>query len=135
MLRTYRASHPQGYGSVRQARRAITTFAIECGFRGTPLADVESAAGEALANAAEHGDREASCGFDVTATFDGRQLVIDVKDFGTGFDSTSALSISAPDSAGTRGFGIFLMRTLMDEVSYSERGSRIQLVKRLTLSR
>ena len=27
-------------------------------------------------------------------------------------------------------FGIFLMRRLMDEVAYSDRGARVQLVKR-----
>jgi anti-sigma regulatory factor (Ser/Thr protein kinase) len=104
---------------------------MTCGFRDTALRDVESAAGEALANAAEHGDREASSGFDVLATFDGMRLVIEIKDHGTGFDSTTALENAAPDAAGNRGFGIYLMRTLMDEVAYSDRGSCIHLVKRL----
>lgn len=129
----YRASHPRGYGSVRQARRAISDFAASCGFAGTLLWDVESAAGEALANAAEHGDGEASQGFDVAATFDGTRLVIEIEDHGAGFDCGAALEGSKAEPSGNhnRGFGIFLMRTLMDEVAYSERGSRIQLVKRI----
>ena len=127
----YRASHPRGYGSVRQARRALFAFAQQCGFRGTILSDVESAAGEALANAAEHGDREGSSGFDVRATFDGSELVIEIKDHGAGFDCRGALTGHVPDARGNRGFGIFMMRRLMDKVAYSDRGSRIQLVKRL----
>jgi len=128
---TYRASHARGYGVVRQARRAVIDFAATCGFDDRSLDDVESAVGEALANAAEHGDCEASAGFDVFATFDDARLVIEVKDHGRGFDCGSVLERATPDATGNRGFGIFLMRTLMDEVAYSDRGSRIQLVKLL----
>lgn len=116
---------------MRQARRALRTFAATCGFHDTPLADVENAAGEALANAAEHGNGEGSAGLDVSATFDGDRLVIEIDDHGQGFDAAAVLARPAPDAAGYRGFGVFLMRTLMDEVAYSERGSRIQLVKHL----
>ena len=90
-MQTYRASHPRGYSSVRQARSALSQFAATCGFGGTPLSDVVSAAGEALANAAEHGDRDAAQGFDVLATFDDGRLVIEIKDHGTGFDTVTAL--------------------------------------------
>jgi serine/threonine-protein kinase RsbW len=128
---TYRARLPRGFNSVRQARYALRTFAETCGFRDTPLADVENAAGEALANAAEHGDSEGSPGFDVSAMFDGDRLVIEIEDHGRGFDASAELARPTPDAEGYRGFGIFLMRTLMDEVAYNERGSRIQLTKRL----
>ena len=130
-MQAYRASHPRGYGSVREARRALSAFAAGCGFCGTLLSDVESATGEALANAAEHGNCEAAAGFDVTATFENARLAIEVKDHGTGFDCGAALERDAPDACGNRGFGIYLMRMLMDEVAYSDRGSRILLVKRL----
>src|SRR5665213_2356364 len=127
---TYRASLPRGLGAVRRARRAVIDFAAQCGFDDGLLDDVESAVGEALANAAEHGD--CAAGFDVMATFEDARLVIEVKDHGAGFDCGSALErANAPDASGNRGFGIFLMRTLMDEVAYSDCGSRIQLVKRL----
>ncbi len=128
---TYRASYPRGLGAVRQARLALVGFAATCGFSGGVLADLESAVGEALANAAEHGERNALTGFDVSATFANGQMVIDVKDYGAGFDSVAALNEGRPDASGNRGFGIFLMRTLMDEIAYSDCGSRVQLVKRL----
>jgi anti-sigma regulatory factor (Ser/Thr protein kinase) len=127
---TFRASLPRGLGAVRQARRAVIDFAVQCGFDDGVLSDVESAVGEALANAAEHGD--AGAGFDVSATFEDERLVIEVKDHGGGFDCGAALArANTPDASGSRGFGIFLMRSLMDEVAYSDRGSCIQLVKRL----
>jgi len=64
--------------------------------------------------------------------FDEQRLIIEVQDHGSGFDCGPALT-GAPRllGGGSRGFGIFLKRMLMDEVVYSERGSRIQLVKRL----
>lgn len=130
-MRTYRASLPRGYGSVRQARRALAAFASDCGFRDTSLADVESAAGEALANAAEHGASASSLGFEVSATFDGRRLIIDVRDFGVGFESAER-GKTRPDATAPRGFGLFLMRTLMDEVVFSDRGSHVHMVKRLS---
>jgi anti-sigma regulatory factor (Ser/Thr protein kinase) len=128
---TYRASHGRGYGSVREARRALIAFAASCGFGNGVLDDVESAVGEALANAVEHGNCDGANGFEVFATFENERLVVEVKDYGAGFDCQRLLECAAPDAAGSRGFGIFLMRTLMDEVAYSDRGSRIQLVKRL----
>jgi anti-sigma regulatory factor (Ser/Thr protein kinase) len=129
-MRTYRASLPRGLGAVRQARRAVIDFAAQCGFDDGILDDVESAVGEALANAAEHGD--CAEGFDVTATFENARLVIEVKDHGAGFDCGAALARAhEPVAGGNRGFGIFLMHKLMDEVAFSDRGSRIQLVKRL----
>jgi serine/threonine-protein kinase RsbW len=129
-MQTYRASHARGYGAVRNARRGLIDFVATCGFQDQLLADVESAAGEALANAAEHGDGASTIDVDVWATFDGTSLVIEVDDHGIGFDGAAALKHSGPDPTGDRGFGIFLMRTLMDEVAYSARGTRVQLVKR-----
>lgn len=106
-------------------------FAALCGFRATELSDIETAAGEALANAAEHGDLKVAAGFAVAATCDESVLVIEIKDYGTGFD-TGAVVDRRPDPFAGRGYGIFLMKTLMDEVDYSESGTRIRLVKRAT---
>lgn len=131
-MQTYRASHSRGYSSVKQARLSLTAFAASCGFDNGTLNDVESAVGEALANAVEHGNRDT--GFDVCATFEDGRLVIEVKDHGAGFDCERALAGDAPDIDGARGFGIFLMRQLMDEIAYSDRGSRIKLVKRASFS-
>jgi anti-sigma regulatory factor (Ser/Thr protein kinase) len=128
---TYRATYACGYGAVRRARLELTDFAARCGFDDGMLADIESAIGEALANAAEHGNHGASAGFDVIAAFEGARLDIEVKDCGPGFDSERLLAASTPDANGNRGFGIFLMQQLMDDVAYTERGSRVRLSKRL----
>jgi anti-sigma regulatory factor (Ser/Thr protein kinase) len=125
---TYRAKYPCGYGSARRARIFIIAFALRCGFDEAQLIDIESAVGEAVANAAEHGDGTVDAGFDIMASFDGARLTIEVKDYGAGFDSDAALA-ACPDTSAGRGYGIFLMRELMDELVYSDRGTRIRLVK------
>jgi serine/threonine-protein kinase RsbW len=123
---TYRARYSCGYSSVRRARLFIIGVAARCGFDACTLTDIESAAGEGLANAAEHGDRDAQTGFAVCVTFDGVRFTIDIKDNGAGFD-TDAVVAASPDTSGGRGLGIFLMQSLMDDVAYSDRGTRIRL--------
>ncbi|GAC1406744.1 MAG: ATP-binding protein [Candidatus Velthaea sp.] len=129
-MKEFRASYPSKYGSVGQARRALIRYAAVCGFRDQGLNDIESAIGEALANAAEHGHRDDG-GFEVAAWQADDRLVISIKDHGAGFEHWNASDAIRPISNSPRGFGIFIMRELMDEIRYSENGSRLQLVKSL----
>jgi anti-sigma regulatory factor (Ser/Thr protein kinase) len=129
-MHTHGARYPAGYCSVRPARLALIAFATSCGMDTDALMDIESAIGEALANAAEHGNRQSASGFAVEARYDGACLTIEIKDYGAGFDADAALTAPAPGHFAHRGYGIFLMRRLMDEVAYSERGTRVRLVKR-----
>ena len=125
----YHASFPSTYGSVRRARAAVVTFAQARGFHGQELRDIENAVGEALANAAEHGHRDAGS-FDVHARGIPGGIEIEVKDKGRGFDSHRALEPGGPVFDRPRGFGIYIMRQLMDEVRYTNRGTRLLLRKR-----
>jgi anti-sigma regulatory factor (Ser/Thr protein kinase) len=105
-----------------------------CGFAGTDLADVETAVGEALANAAEHGHRPGS-GFEVRVHLDRERVVIEIEDEGGGFPGAPGPAAASPPHDALRGFGIYLMRQLMDEVSFDERGTCVRLTKRLTIAR
>lgn len=135
---TIRASYRRRYAQTRQAvgeaRRAIVAFAKSAAFAGQDLDDLEIAAGEALANAFEHGQGDVS-GFEVSVVRDETSLTIVVQDGGRGFDpSLDGLHV-CPSSDSLRGFGTFIMRELMDEVEYSERGTRLRLTKRLPVAR
>jgi len=56
-----------------------------------------------------------------------------IEDEGPGFDPSSLPDPSSPDNMSrVRGRGIFLIRTFMDEVDYSERGQRLTMTKRST---
>ena len=125
--RAFRATYPSEPSAVPGARRALLRFAADFGFTHDELADIETAAGEALANAVEHGYRRGS-----SFTLEGRILKdgieIEVRDQGRGF--TPRPQPLRPASDSPRGFGIFLMQMLMDEVEYLEGGTRVRLRKR-----
>jgi anti-sigma regulatory factor (Ser/Thr protein kinase) len=127
----YHAQFPSAHASVGKARRAVTAFAREW-FSGDELSDIESAVGEALANCAEHGYVNGT-NIEVRCWFDGRQLTVEIKDAGKGFDRWNASDYVKPMSTAPRGFGTYIMRRLMDEIEYSEHGTRVRLVKRRIL--
>jgi anti-sigma regulatory factor (Ser/Thr protein kinase) len=129
----YHARFPSAYESVGKARRAITAFAREW-FGGDDLSDIESAVGEALANCAEHGYANGTQ-IDVRCGYDGRTLTVEIKDAGRGFDQRKAGDFVKPPAVAPRGYGTSIMRRLMDEIEYSDRGTRIRLVKRRPLVR
>ncbi len=127
----YRGTFPSTYASVSLARHAVVQYAACRGFLGESLNDVESAVGEALANAAEHGHADGGT-IDVRASLSDGLLIVEIKDSGRGF--APAVRQLQPRVLGEspRGFGIFIMRELMDVVEFSEHGSRLRLMKRLS---
>jgi anti-sigma regulatory factor (Ser/Thr protein kinase) len=112
------------------ARRDVVEVAKACGFSGQSLADIEVAVGEGLANAVEHGYRGEG-GFEVAVRRDEYALVVEIKDSGRGFDHGTVCSRTRPPIEALRGFGTFIMRELMDEIHYTEFGTRLRLLKRL----
>jgi serine/threonine-protein kinase RsbW len=128
----YRARFPNTRRAATQARRALVAHIARYGFTPRDLSDIETAAGEALANAAEHGHRS-DTGFDVRVFIERNRLIIEVQDDGAGFGAPEPGS-AAPSHDAPRGFGIYLMRHLMDEVKYSERGTCVRLAKQLPLA-
>lgn len=92
------------------------------------LADLVQAAGEAIANAVEHGYREGSY-FEIRAKLEGTALRIEVEDDGPGFEPQN---MSKPRS--TRGFGITVMQKLVDRVTFLKRGRVIRLEKRVDVA-
>lgn len=129
MSTTYRAIFTSDPRNASLARRSIASFASVCGFSEEEVSDIRLAAGEALGNAVEHGKSVRSSGFSVHCTFDGEQLVVEVRDNGSGF-------AAVPDDGASplvdrdRGMGIFLMRRLMDDVSYSHNGTLVRLARK-----
>jgi serine/threonine-protein kinase RsbW len=126
----YRAAFASDIRNVSKARNDITRFAETCGFAGEAIADIRLAAGEALSNAVEHGGDSPSRRIVVECVFDGANLAIEVRDEGHGFAAPLERSNVEPDVRG-RGFGIFLMRRLMDEVSFARNGTVVRLLRRL----
>jgi len=130
MSATFRARFPCSFRSVVEARRSLVDFVARYGFEPHIIADIECAIGEALANAAEHGCSDGTT-FDIHARIDRGCLVIEVQDDGPGFPHAAALAVDEPPVGTARGFGIYIMRTLMDEIAYTDSGRRLTLKKRL----
>ena len=117
---------------MRSARRAIVDYAAACGFAKMDLSDIETAVGEALANAVEHGNR--FCGhIGVWCDFGDDALTVEIRDQGPGFRFGSVPEGERGDALGAaRGFGISIMHRLMDEVHFVCGGKHVvRLTKRL----
>jgi anti-sigma regulatory factor (Ser/Thr protein kinase) len=76
----------------------------------------------------EHGRTPRSNGFSVHCTFQDEEVTIEICDNGTGF-SLESPATESPGSRG-RGYGIFLMRKLMDVVRFERDGTCVRLVRR-----
>jgi serine/threonine-protein kinase RsbW len=126
---TYRAAFTGDRRNVPLARNAIASFARICGFSTEEVGDIRLAAGEALSNAVEHGRTMRSNGFSVHCIFVDDELTIEIRDNGGGF-SLEGKRDETPIEQRSRGFGIFLMRRLMDGVHFDKNGTRVRLTRR-----
>lgn len=88
---------------------------------------------EALSNAMLYGNaHDPSKNVVVEITMGEGQLKATVKDHGAGFDPGAVPDPTRPENlARACGRGLFLMRQLLDEVLYNERGNEVTLVLRL----
>jgi anti-sigma regulatory factor (Ser/Thr protein kinase) len=99
------------------------------GATGVTKDDLVVAVGEALANAAEHGYRpDGSVTLSVRVTNDAFEA--HVTDDGQGF--RPPVTHETPSPFLERGFGIHIMRTIMDDVDFYDGGRRVVLIKRFT---
>jgi anti-sigma regulatory factor (Ser/Thr protein kinase) len=116
--------------SAAKARQAVSLFSTLHGFSGDELCDIETAVGEAVANAIEHGNRERGS-FTVSCAFERGTLTIEICDSGAGFDvSPRAPEPTERRTPSTRGYGISIMRSLMSRVAFKNGGSTVVLEKR-----
>jgi len=94
--------------------------------------DIEIALREAILNAVIHGNAEApekrvyvTC----RCTIDG-EVSITIRDEGQGFDFDTVPDPTTSDNLlSTQGRGIYLMKALMDEVSFEEGGTVVHMRK------
>jgi serine/threonine-protein kinase RsbW len=129
LKKSYRAAYTSDIRNVAAARQAIAGFAAECGFSDDDVSDIRLAAGEALSNAVEHGSETPARRIIVKCDFRQDELSIEIQDNGSAFVEPSDRASVEPDDRG-RGFGIFLMRRLMDEVSFGRNGTVVRLTRR-----
>jgi serine/threonine-protein kinase RsbW len=103
----------------------------KCGRAAEGESDVEIALREALANAIIHGNHEnPRKHVHVRCRCKRDEVSIAVKDEGRGFDINKMPDPTAPENTGSvHGRGIYLMKTLMDEVRFEEGGVVVHMRK------
>lgn len=95
--------------------------------------DIETALREALANAVIHGNRKnpSKRVYVECRCYTDGEVSITVRDEGPGFDTSTVPDPTTPESRlFEHGRGIYLMKTLMDEVSFEESGTVVHMEKK-----
>lgn len=119
---------------VSMARLTVAAAANMVGFSVDDVEDLKVVVSEACTNALRHG----CCGaetHDLYYTLDADRLTIRVEDQGEGYEPEQ---VEEPELSGNQvgGFGLFIIKSLMDEVevvSDKGRGTQITMVKYLRL--
>ena len=119
--------------TINHAEEQATKVATAAGFSEDDVMSIAMAVREAAVNAVLHGNAY-DPGKKVTLAFDQGEdgLTIVVRDQGKGVDVDSIPDPLAPENLMKQsGRGIFLMRSLMDEVQIkaSETGTEVKLIK------
>jgi serine/threonine-protein kinase RsbW len=121
--------------SRRHAIAPTTERVVAClsaaGLTEEQRANLTVALSEALSNAVVHGNsgRPGLPVLVVLAIVPGRGALVDVRDFGPGFDVAALLDCREGERVlAPSGRGILLMRHLVDRVEFNPRGNRVRLV-------
>jgi serine/threonine-protein kinase RsbW len=99
--------------------------------------DIEAALLEALANAVIHGNGDGSCRrvYVTCRCYMNGEVAITVRDEGKGFDSSTVPDPTFLENLlFTHGRGIYLIKTLMDDVSFEEGGAVVTMRKKSNAS-
>ena len=127
-----RHSLPSRIGAISPLVARIISLVAACRTADGSEVEIEIALREALANAVVHGNREdpdkhveVACRCEADGAVE-----ITIRDQGHGFDSRTIPDPSAPENRmSTHGRGIYLMRSLMDEVRFEDRGTAVHMRK------
>jgi len=123
---------PSVLGCEKVAMDFAASVAKAMDFPAERVEDLRTAVAEACTNAMEHGNKlEPATKVGVTLTVVDGRLQVDVEDEGRGVGTVKAPDIDSKiDGQGdTRGWGIFLIKNLMDEVRFESTPEGKNVVK------
>jgi serine/threonine-protein kinase RsbW len=114
------------------ARLAASVISNTVGFDIEEIDDIKVAVGEACNNAVLHGNSEDS-EYEINFMLSDEKIHIEVKDNGIGFDEDKYEEPDLDNLKGN-GLGIYIMKSLMDEVDIlanDNEGTKLKLIKYL----
>jgi serine/threonine-protein kinase RsbW len=125
--------------SIADARHWAAQHAAAGGFDQNAIFSIELAVGEAIANIVRHAyNNQPGFKIHLSLTIDNEKFNLRITDFGRKFDPVDLPSPNL-DTPREGGYGIYLMKKVMDEVTYDTsppQGTQLELVKyRSTLSK
>lgn len=125
-------AYPPQSASAAQMRRALRDYLAAQALDAAVVCDVVLAADEAFINAVGHAEA-ADDHIRVTACVSNGEALVEIQDGGSGFTLSRSEAPPVPDVRRVRGRGVFLMRSLMDEVSVrsGRRGTTVRMVRHL----
>jgi serine/threonine-protein kinase RsbW len=112
---------PSIMGFEKVAMECSASVAKKMGFTKDRIEDLKTAVAEACLNAIEHGNKlDTSTKVGITLTVEESKLQVSVKDQGKGMIKVSTPSIESKIEGEDkpRGWGIFLIKSLVNEVSF-----------------
>jgi len=112
---------PSMLGCEKVAMDFAASVAKSMNFPADRVEDLKTAVAEACTNAIEHGNKlDASMKVGISLTIDKGRLQVAVQDEGTGIGRVPTPNIDSKieGKSDPRGWGIFLIESLMDEVTF-----------------
>lgn len=112
---------PSALGCEKVAMDFAASVAKTMNFPADRVEDLKTAVAEACMNAIEHGNKmDASMKVGISLTVDKGRLHVAVEDKGSGIGQVPTPNIDSQIEGKTdpRGWGIFLIKNLMDEVTF-----------------
>lgn len=112
---------PSVMGYEKIAMECAASMAKKMGFTEDRIEDLKTAVAEACLNAIEHGNKmDTSTKVGITLTVEESKLQVSVKDQGKGIDEVPTPSIESKieGEEKPRGWGIFLIKSLVNEVTF-----------------
>ena len=125
---------PSVIGSEKIAIETAASVAKKMGFSDDRIEDLKTAVAEACLNAIEHGNKmDTNTKVGITLTVEKEHLQVAVKDAGKGIDEIKMPNIEnkIEGKEETRGWGMFLIKSLMNEVKFEtvpEGGNIVKMV-------
>jgi serine/threonine-protein kinase RsbW len=125
---------PNTIGSEKAAIEKAAIIAREMGFSEDRVEDLKTAVSEACINAIEHGNKfDLNTKVGITLVFDETALEVTIHDEGDGIDPEK-IPKTREESNGfpkRRGYGIFLIRSLVNEMSFKSepgKGNDVKMI-------
>ena len=131
-FRQLETAYPPRSSSAAHMRRTLRAYLSGEALDENVVYDVVLAAEEAFINAVSHAGVPDDL-IHVTACVSDGEALVEIQDGGNGFELSMSAAPPVPDVCRVHGRGVFLMESLMDEVSVrsGRKGTTVRMVRRL----